>query len=488
MISQLSNFNKALLSLYLIACTTFLLAGAYYSNPNSEDLSLSETSRDLGTFQAVANTMVTYDGRYFTNILHGTNPLVLNLYKAYKILPVVAIALLIISVYFFLDTIFVSESVSGVALISLLLVFVYLTVKPGLVGGPFVMVGTFVYMYPLSLMIMWIAGYLRFLFAERSYPALAWFMFTLIVVVPAIGMNEMFLIPNGFFVIAIPAVLNKYRPGLFCKAIPVIIVCSACILFFVTSPGIGKRIEANQLPTTDWTLFNRLYQSIFNYFFTLDKLFFGGIALFAGLLFSALTTEVKFRHLAIGKFIQSTKTWHLLLFLLCLSYLMTLAYYIPLQIIADYPFWIFNVAIFPMLLAFVIGIYRFTWFYPPARKHIGTEYYKKQSVVSILLVILAGLTFLTPNNFSRLMQDYTSGKLVNYDKVMDSRHNVLMVAKKDNSCWKHVYLNKIMDAPTSIFFGPEINDNRNPDQWNKNYEVYFGVDEVNLVEDTVSKF
>lgn len=83
------NVDVKKISLRLLVFTTvififwaycwFLLA-AFFAQPNAEDLSLIANAKKDGILTSAAMLLNTYDGRFFTNILHGLNPLYLGFF------------------------------------------------------------------------------------------------------------------------------------------------------------------------------------------------------------------------------------------------------------------------------------------------------------------------------------------------------------------------------------------------------------------------
>ncbi len=71
----IKGISAGLILFIIMWCLGWLFTGAYFCNPNAEDLSLCAIPRDYGIVFSISNLLNTYDGRYFTNFLHGFNPL-----------------------------------------------------------------------------------------------------------------------------------------------------------------------------------------------------------------------------------------------------------------------------------------------------------------------------------------------------------------------------------------------------------------------------
>jgi len=70
---------------------------------------------------------------------------------------------------------------------------------------------------------------------------------------------------------------------------------------------------------------------------------------------------------------------------------------------------------------------------------------------------------------------------------MQTRYAAITIAKEQNTCWQVAELDSTQNENNTIWFGPDISQNRDPVYWRVAYEVYFKIDEIKLKGDTASK-
>ncbi len=147
-----------------IMATLFCVAvfiGCYYTRPNTETLEITADVMRSGLLPAAEKMMLSYDGRYFTNLLHGLNPVARGYFDAYNFLPLAAIALFTFAVYFWLRTFFDVSRKKGVPA-ALLFVFVHFGLSPDISSELFNMIAVYVYLYGSSLWLIWTAAAFRY--------------------------------------------------------------------------------------------------------------------------------------------------------------------------------------------------------------------------------------------------------------------------------------------------------------------------------------
>lgn len=482
----LDSIVKICIGILILWCLFWFGVGVYHTHPNAEDLSLSETSRDLGIIRGVANTMVTYDGRYFTNFLHGFNPLAFSGIEYFFLMPVLALVLLIASFSFFLSTILISSNRFQIHVLALSFILIYVGVKPTIVGGPFVMVGTFVYMYPWIFTLVWVAACFRYLNAANSRKIYLWFLCTVFSLLAAIGMNEMFLVVSGALLLFFVHYCYKFKRTSINRIYPIILIGISGILLFISSPGIANRLSENHGQGAVSINLQQVVQSVMDYKRTIKCLMNNDVTMLCLVVASLLLNNVSFNSNIFPCDIRYRDVALYTVSLLVVSYLMTIAYYIPIKKSAVYPFWVFNACLLPFVFAlFVLAPIVINKLLVHSLFENKPLPIKLASVISAVLLLF--LTANGTNNFTKIKYEYEHGVLQAYNMCMKERFEIIKNVKKTNKCWKKAVVPSLSKEPNSIFFGPDLLPQRVPEQWNKNYEIYFGIDEICLEGDTVSK-
>ncbi len=478
------TINIILIISIIVWCLGWLVVGAYYCYPNAEDLSLTAHPRDIGIIRSINNLLISYDGRYLTNLMHGLNPLVLNSISGYKLMPLVGIAFFAGSFCFFLNVLFRFESRSLLLIYSLLFTAMHFATAPSLPHDLYWMVSSFVYLYPWGFTFLWVACYVRYITSDT--PSLPWFITTVLFLTCAIGINEMFLVTNSLllFVMALRAVYSG-RASV-ARSLPVIMIGVCCILFFISCPGIQMRAADNRLPGEGIFYKHNLIQSVFDFGRENIDLLRSGAWVLCSILAIIHTDRIQYRHETIGRFLKSgSKSW-LVGVLIIVSYVMTMAYYIPMQVDTGYPARIYNssailqqFAIMLLLPLIIAG--------KGAIRSIQKSPQAKIFMSFFVLLLLSLSIAFSRSNIYNIRKEFMEGKFATYRRAMESRYAAIYRAKKEELCWQVAVVDSLISPPATIYYGPEIKPNRSAAHWNVAYETYFGIDEIRITGDTAVK-
>lgn len=483
MIKQSALINylfKLVTALFCLWGLGWLAVGAYYCNPNAEDIFLTVDSIDVGILYSIKALLASMDGRYFTNLLHTVNPLSFHWINGYKLMPVVAILFFVSSLFFLLSA-FIGNRFSLLT-ISLLFTLTFIILSPSLPHQLYWMVSSFVYFWTWCFIFLWIGSFIRFIKSKENKSEMLWFLATLISMVCAIGMNEMFLIVSGIMItvmLVYTFITNRIK---FIKTIPLALTGMAALLFFISSPGIISRMNKNKVDNRSFIDSELILQTVNDYRDTMLHLFENGI-LICLIVFMIANAEKIYN----SKWNFSAKTIILTMASFFLvSYLMNFAFYIPMQKEAGhYPARVYNSSILPILFALIFFLPLLI--YQILCKTNFYHFFRHKIVSTVILAIMLGFTIITENNIHNIKSEFDSGVLQAYDMEMKNRYDILHHASSEDLCWKLAVVNKIEKMPSTISFYPDIEPNRNPQVWNIAYEKYFKLSEVRLKNDTVYK-
>lgn len=424
--------------------------GAYYSYPTPEDLQVSFISKDIGVIKGAFNMLNTYDGRYTTDILHGLNPLAFGWYYGHKIMPILTMFLLIISLFFFLNSYFINKDKIGNGIFSIVLTITFFSVL-SLSTTLYWMISSFVYLYSIIFFLLFYSFYLNYIKEEKLYQLLLSQFFLFL----TIGCNELFLIITGVFLafeLLIHFNNSKYRTII----ISFLIIYLASSLLFVSSPGIHKRMlinqnDGNSIFSDSLVLFYGFSFSVFKSIYSVS--FFSILFIFIG------RYQPKFNH---------PKLTATILFLTFILIELTL-----ISLIGVLGFPARTLASIIPILILIIFIFFTKW----------SHLFKKYEILLVLVFLIS--FFLETNSINKIKNEYFSGKLDTYKNVMDENYQAL-IKESNLKCMSVVQLKDISNIlPASVATTPIIAPNRNQYFYNNGYEKYFGVDEVRLKNDTI---
>jgi hypothetical protein len=447
----------------------WLCFGSYFLFPNAEDLSVTEISRSKGIVKGAADLLQGFDGRYFTNILHGINPLSINWIDGYKLMPVFALLLFTFSLFFLLKSI-VDQKNLKLLKYSFLISAVIFSSSPAPVNHFFWMISSFVYLYPWIFIFLWIGSTIRF-FKTRLFK---WYFLSLVLMYLSFGLNEMFLIFNIVLIFEISR--NFLKTNINLKIVYLLwIVGLLSILMFVLSPGIIFRLSIHANSREGSNFIEVIFVSFINYIVEFKLLLFVHPSIILSIFFLVLSIPSN----SILVFYKLNIRNSILIFLLlnCLFYIMTFAYYFSMGIEFK-PLRVYSAlqpGIYFSLLFLAFIFFNQKW-----------SFFKNSSLIQFFLSVLLLVSFTTGHNtMNNIKQDFQQGKLQRFKKVMDIQFSRLNKEKETNDCWKSVELEFLNEYPNSIFSPPIICPNRVEDSWNLAYEKYFELDEVYIKDDSV---
>lgn len=459
----------------LFAGYYFLCLGAYFSHPNEESFGLAADALNEGIIDSTLLLLVTFDGRYFTNILHGLNPLAFGLLEYHKWMAIFSMVFFAVSFYFFSSGIFRLAKWYNVLLFSLLVLLVSLALSSSLIHELYWMASSFVYFYCWIFWFLWVGSFIRYM--QRTKNANLWYFLSNVFLFLDMGLNEMFLVLNVITVgclIFLDIQKNKVNTV---YHLPIIITLLSSVLLFVSSPGIVVRWHDHP-PIDDsvnyWVVFKN---SISHFIEEFLRLSIGNSIVFSVI----FLLSSRFLNLNYSPLISLNNKQQVALFVLCIVtlYLMTWGYYLPLGR-EDYPF-------FPPRIYTSIGtgiILCLIFFVPFFLRSIFSI--KRQLVLFIVLLIIANGIFFENTNIRLINEEYKTGLLYKHNEEMNRRYAIINEARKSKG-WKMAKVDTISARPKSISSSPYIEANRNPPYWNQAYENYFQINEIRLTGDTIFK-
>jgi hypothetical protein len=472
----LKYINGVLFGSILLAGYFFLLIGAYYSHPNAEDFSLAGTAYNEGIIMSTISLLISYDGRYFTNVLHGLNPLAFGLLEYHKWMAVFSMLFFTGAFYFFISAIFRETKWYYLLLFSLFIQLLCLGLSSSLVHELYWMVSSFVYFYSWIFWFLWVGCFLRYI-ADVKH-RLMYCFFSNIFLFLAIGINEMFLVLNVISVGYLIYLDKVHNQRSVTHHIPIVITLLSSVLLFITSPGIIERWLYYYAPAEEnigyWGVFKN---SIIHFPFEFIRILTENGVIIAVVVLIA----TRFIKLQIAPFEKLNQIQKNILFALCIVtlYFMTLAFYIPAgRLETDFPNRIYTSINTGMVICFVLFIPIFL------RRYFS---YNSPIIHFVALLIIGSGMFWGNTNIRLIKDEYQMGLLQRHNEEMTKRYEIIYEAKNRNDGQQIAVIDTLSAKPRSIYYGPDIEANRNPAYWNQAYEAFFNIDEIKLNGDTISK-
>lgn len=461
-----------------------LFLGVYYTHPNAEDFSLVNLVRKMGLPGSILQLLGSYDGRFFTNLLHGLNPLALGSLQGYKYTIVFGVLFSIFSFWYFLKSLFFRADVKPLLVYSAFFLLINFAATPSLPHLIYWMVSSFVYLYAWCFWLLWMGSFLRYLNSPTE--SKRWFNFTItaIFIVCATGINEMFLIVNIATMFLLIIYTKNNFSHLFRHAILLMVIMITSMLFFVSNPGIAERFGSFEETRSRFHFLDVLHLMWQHSSSISIKWFFQGLLVPMFLLWTIAFLK---KHQLFFK-VNLSYRWRVVvaIYLLLIPFLMLPAFYLPMvdtelpeRIFTSF-FLVLQTSIFLIILLFSDKI---------VRVRLMTENSKSHLILFATTIAIVASFFLYSSNISLILDEKLDGTLDAYHQTMKSRYEILENTKScPANTWKVAVLPKLVKYPQSIYMHPDIKPDKQEFYWNNAYEIFFDVDEVRLEGDTVNSF
>jgi hypothetical protein len=450
-----------------------------FIHPNGEDILIAQKWRDQGILQACINMLMGFDGRYFTNILHGLSPLSFGWYNGFKITPAVILLLMLAGSTFLLRQIAPNASFKTQLLHAGMLVMAGVAIAPSLPHQLFFYIGSIVYFLPWAFLFASCGFYYLHL---KQCNDVAYFAASVVFLIMGNGMNEMFLALNMGIVLLLgyyTCSQHNHREKKL-SWIALAIAYFGTSLFFVSSPGITQRLDDHAQVriahnTFDFLLYGlqEFWLVYIPHFFTRAWEAIPTIVLLALFIHSSNSGK---QQLPLKKMLFILT---LGIFFICAS---TFAYYFSIAGFNDNANRIYNTVYFGIIL---IGV----WSTLVLLLHCN-RFFSMQRITYLrgTMVLLLAAGFFNPyNNFGKMLAELNSGTISNFDKQIQERLRSIRKAQQQNGC-KTAYFTELTQKPVTIWHNTDLMPNRKESFWNRGYERYFYIDEVRVVGDTSGLF
>jgi hypothetical protein len=437
-----------------------------YSNPVADDLIYSYNGKKFELLDLLIRDYLGWNGRYTSNILVFSNPMVHNALLVYKAFPVIIILLIVISYWFCIHVFFEKQCSRMEALIlALFLSLLFLYQMPVLSEGIYWYTGSVTYQLANILVIIYIS--MLKLYTDATYvlknKGFHILLLTMLLIL-CVGFNEILMIALIAFAGGSLLIVWKNKlqhQPLFLFLLAITLICAAIMYF---APG-------NE---------NRAGMAVGNHRF------------FPSLVFSLAQTirffmewisSIPLLVLSAGYYYLNKKlSANVPLFSrsFYLSPVVSLSLLVVVIFIAVFPpYWAtgilgqhrtLNVAYYLFLICWFINL---TVCFNSYLKRIDTINPLPPKLITVMLTVALTSVFFTKNGYD-LLTDIFYKKANRYEQQMQERVELM------NSANDTIYFSPMMDPPRTLFLYDITED---PSHWlNKSYTLYFECEHKALVK------
>jgi len=469
--------NLTLITLTLFSLLTVLTVAyaALYTWPNVEDLELSIAARDTGVWRSVLNMSVTYDGRYTTNLLHATSPLVFNKVGWYKYMVVATLLIFLLGSYVAVGHVFKQAKHVHKAAITLFFTSSILLSSPSLFFSVYSVCSSYTYFYPCIFILPTYVSVQMCLKAPNNKFAL--FLLSTLLIFLCVGFNEVFL---PFFVIlslVVPSVLWFHDRERFKHALPLSLITLSFVLFFVTMPSALKKMNG-EAPFTDFLF---IKNSLIIYLRVILR-YVASLSTVLLFLASYFFHDYHSRNFGNRPLVYMSLT--------VIPYLMTLPFFMAYPTTESIPERIYIPVVF--LLYTVLFFFVFPAFWQRLLSHMQPSFTATKPIglaVTLLMIVISVSVYSGRfGNMGTLVTELRSGAIRAYHERMAGNYARLLSGAHSNSKYVIVCVEETVSYPQSIFSDQDIENDRRHSKWNRFYEAYFNIDEIRVVGKNVNKF
>ncbi len=191
---KIDIFLISVLSCFIIV---FCILGLY-NHPQSDDYSFALAVKQFGFFNAQQYWFSHWSGRFFVNCLASLQPILVNLWVIYKILPSIFILYLIISVYLFIKPYLQVENNNMTSvLFALSIIVIWLSHNPALAESLFWYTGFVNYIFPIPFALFLVS----ILFKYEAKWTMPQIVYSIISILILAGSSELYLIFDVFWIL-----------------------------------------------------------------------------------------------------------------------------------------------------------------------------------------------------------------------------------------------------------------------------------------------
>lgn len=445
-----------------------------YVHPDGEDLLLAQKSRDQGIFQAASEFLMTFDGRYFTNLLHGLSPLAMGWYEGFHITPLITIGIVTLGTIILLVSLTSRYSYFEVIIYAFLFSAISINMAPSLPRQLFVYCGSIVYFLTWGPYFMWL-GFFRLHYIQQGN--IVYFLLSVTCLWMANGCNEMFLVINGATLLLLIWLVWRSNTSktIIASVFALLLVYTGTSLFFVSSPGIMFRLAASPATEAGMLLHERMRYGLTEMALTyIPKFFTTG---FPAIPVSFLVGLWIHRYRSFELNVTTVQKGLVMAGLMLALALSTAAYYATIAGPGDNADRIYNTVFAGTFLVMIMG-----WVMILQSRFSVVLLRPFYMILALGIFVIS--SFMVKDNAHLVWHEWKNGQIAAFDRQVKQRIETIRASAATSDPCKIVYVKAYQQLPQSIWHDSDIAPERKHYYWNRAYERYFYVDEVRLEGDT----
>ena len=429
--------------LILLGFLPFVVIG-FFSFPMGDDFNYAVKGNELDMIEISINEYMTWNGRYFSNLLVVLNPIRFHSFLAYRLMPIFWVFSLSVCLVYFLKSLFNELSIGKLWLLSFMIILFYTNKLPIISEGLFWFTGAVTYWLGLIFFIIYTTVAIRYY--RKMYKNEIFQRFVLgILLILAMGFNEvasLWLLSAHLFSLFYSNLRSRFWPYI------VLCVILFCIVYFAP----GNLVRAEYFPIRN-EIFNSLKMTFLQMArFTVIWLF-SYSSLSIVILLVAFKTELL---IYFGGFLEKIRFRYLLFWYLMFLFLSIFPAYWATGILGQHR--TLNMSCFVFVISFIIGFLKIIQ--SQKLKWFNHDYRKE-----VLILVAFLLIFASGNHFAAMM-DILTGEANKFYKEMTYRCEII---KNDKG--EKIILDPIVAKPRCLL-NYEITSN--PNSWeNFYYNLYF---------------
>ncbi len=196
--SRCLSSEMFLIGLGIFSVLPFIIISVF-NNPAADDFAFSVECSNHGYWGVQSWWYTHWFGRYFSTALLSLNPLLIQSFFLFKLIPVVLIIALFISLYYLARTLFVNAEKRQCLLFSLCFIFIYLFFMPNVAEGIYWFAGAITYQVANILTILLFISVIKLMQTKK----IKFLFLSVLFVFCVIGSNELSMLIVDFILAAI---------------------------------------------------------------------------------------------------------------------------------------------------------------------------------------------------------------------------------------------------------------------------------------------
>jgi hypothetical protein len=447
---------KWLLLLLLIALFVPYLYISQYANPVADDLIYAANKKKNDLLQLLIRDYFYWNGRYASNILVFSNPMVIDSLWMYKAAPIALLIFTILSNFFFITVVLkeLSDNLERM-IITLLFSLLFLYQLPILSEGIYWYTGAITYQLANCLMLVYLALLRLYTTGKTIIHKFVHILLLGILLIAVIGFNEVHMIAFLMFACISLFIIKKHKlphARLFISLFVLTMVSSAMMVF---APG--NEIRAGMMSGNHRFLPSLFFSLAQTLRFFLEWISSPPLILLSVLYYYFNKKQREHNALFAASFYLSQPYSVALLFFTV--FIAVFPAYWSMGMLGQHR--TLNVAYCLFLLLWFINL---TVFFNAYREQLDSlKPLSFRLMVPVCTVIV--FSFLFTKNGYDLLNDLFYGRACLYDQQMQKR-NELMREPRDT-----IYFDRMVNSPKSLLW---YDMTESPDYWlNQSYTLYF---------------